>query len=112
MVPSIGFAVFFEILHGSYYRLECIQNVRMTGSSFDKVPHQRLLLKLKAHGIGDGIVNWIEQWLTDLGVEISADMIVSEQCGITASEGNQILGLIWKNITYKEKRQLYLCIKQ
>ena len=24
-----------------------------------KVPHQRLLLKLKAHGIGDGIINWI-----------------------------------------------------
>ena len=27
--------------------------------------HQRLLLKLKAHGIGDGIIDWIEQWLTD-----------------------------------------------
>ena len=26
--------------------------------------HQRLL-KLKAHGIGDGIIDWIEQWLTD-----------------------------------------------
>ena len=32
---------------------------------FDKVPHQRLLLKLKAHGIEDGIIDWIEQWLTD-----------------------------------------------
>ena len=32
--------------------------------AFDKVPHQRLLLKLKAHGIGDGIIDWIEQWLT------------------------------------------------
>ena len=28
--------------------------------AFDKVPHQRLLLKLKAHGIGDGIIDWIE----------------------------------------------------
>ena len=27
--------------------------------------HQRLLLKLKAHGIGDSITDWIEQWLTD-----------------------------------------------
>ena len=26
--------------------------------SFDKVPHQRLLLKLKARGIGDGITTW------------------------------------------------------
>ena len=35
---------------------------------------------------------------------ISADMKVSEQCGIAASKGNQILGLIRKNITYKNKR--------
>ena len=32
--------------------------------SFDKVPHQRLLLKLNAHGIGNYIINWIEKWLT------------------------------------------------
>ena len=30
----------------------------------------------------------------DLGVTFSADMKVSEQCGIAASKGNQILGLI------------------
>ena len=192
--------------------------------AFDKVPHQRLLLKLKAHGIGDSITDWIKQWLTDrrqrvvvdgevsnwksvlsgvpqgsvlgpilfliyindlddnitsnvlkfaddtklfrkvntdgdkqhlqndldrlvkwsekwqmfnfgkckclhtghgnlnvnykmgdtvlgttvkekdLGVTISADMKVSEQCGIAASEGNQILGLIRRNITYKGKK--------
>ena len=190
--------------------------------AFDKVPHQRLLLKLKAHGIGDSITDWIEQWLIDrrqrvvvdgevsnwksvlsgvpqgsvlgpilfliyindlddsitsnvlkfaddtklfrkvntdgdkqhlqndldrlvkwsekwqmlfnfgkckclhtghgnlnvnykmgdtvlgttvkekdLGVTISADMKVSEQCSIAASKGNQILGLIRRNITYK-----------
>ena len=39
----------------------------------------------------------------DLGVTISADMKVSEQCGIADSKSNQILGLIRKNITYKEK---------
>ena len=33
--------------------------------AFDKVPHQRLLLKLKAYGIADSIIDWIEQWLTD-----------------------------------------------
>ena len=31
-------------------------------------------------------------------------MKVSEQCGIAASKGNQILGLITKHITYKEKQ--------
>ena len=29
------------------------------------MPHQILLLKLKAHGIGDSIIDWIEQWLAD-----------------------------------------------
>ena len=47
----------------------------------------------------------------DLGVTISANMKVSEQCGIAASKGtgNQILGLIRRNITYKEKTS-YTCV--
>ena len=32
--------------------------------AFDKEPHQRLLLKLKAHCIGNGVINWIVEWLT------------------------------------------------
>ena len=32
--------------------------------AFDKGPNQRLLLKLKVLGVGDGIIDWIEQWLT------------------------------------------------
>ena len=28
------------------------------------MPYQRLLLKLKVHGIGNGVINWIEKWLT------------------------------------------------
>ena len=191
--------------------------------AFDEVPHQRLLLKLKAHGIGNDVINWIEKWLThrrqrvivdgeisnwksewgttgisirpytvliyindleddisskvlkfaddakvfrkitndtdkqslqddldklvkwsekwqmlfsfgkckcihigqgnmdeeykmgdavlgrttqekDLGVTFSADMKVSEQCGIAASKGNQILRLIRRPIMYKEKQ--------
>ena len=40
----------------------------------------------------------------ELGVAISADMKVSEQCGFAALKGNQILRLIRRNITYKEKR--------
>ena len=31
-------------------------------------------------------------------------MKVSEQCGIAASKGNTIIGLIKRNITYKDKR--------
>ena len=35
----------------------------------------------------------------DLGVTINANMKVSEQCRIAASKGNQILGMIRRNIT-------------
>ena len=29
--------------------------------AFDKVPHQRLILKLKSHGMGNSIINWIDR---------------------------------------------------
>ena len=32
--------------------------------AFDKVPHQRLLIKLKSHGIGESVVNWVRDWLS------------------------------------------------
>ena len=34
----------------------------------------------------------------DVGVIVSSDMKVSEQCGIAARKGNQILGLTRRNI--------------
>ena len=45
--------------------------------AFDKVPHQRLILKLKPHGIGTSIINWIEQWLTDRRQRVVVDGEVS-----------------------------------
>ena len=39
----------------------------------------------------------------DLGVTMKGNMKVSEQCRIAASKGNQVLGMIRRNITYKEK---------
>ena len=33
--------------------------------AFDKVPHKRLMLKIKSLGIIDNIYNWIEDWLKD-----------------------------------------------
>ena len=39
----------------------------------------------------------------DLGLTMNANMKVSEQCRIAASKGNQVLGMIRRNITYKEK---------
>ena len=31
--------------------------------AFDKVPHKRLVLQLKAHVTKGEVLNWIEQWL-------------------------------------------------
>ena len=39
----------------------------------------------------------------DLGVTMNANMKVSEQCRIAASKANQVLGMIRRNIKYKDK---------
>ena len=41
------------------------------------MPHQRLLLKLKARGTGDGVIDWIEQWLTDSRQRVVVDGEIS-----------------------------------
>ena len=46
-------------------------------AAFDKVPHQRLLLKLKGHGIGNGMINWVEKWLIDRRQRVVVDGEVS-----------------------------------
>ena len=57
----------------------------------------------KEYKMGDAVLSRTTQE-KDLGVTFSADMKVSENCRIAASIGNQILGLIRRNITYKEKQ--------
>ena len=42
----------------------------------------------------------------DLGVTMNANMKVSEQCRIAASKGNQVLGMIRRNITYYREKSL------
>ena len=41
------------------------------------MPHQRLLLKIKAHGIGNGVINWIEKWLTHRKQRVIVDGEIS-----------------------------------
>ena len=53
--------------------------------------------------IGDAVIGRTTQE-KDFRVTFSADMKVSEQCGITASKGNQIIGLIRRTIMYNEKQ--------
>ena len=53
--------------------------------------------------MGDAVLDRTTQE-KDLGVTFSADMKVSEQCGIVASKGNIMLGLIRRTNMYKEKQ--------
>ena len=57
----------------------------------------------EVYEMGDAVLGRTTQE-KDLGETFIADMKVSVQCGIAASKGNQILGLIRRNITYKEKQ--------
>ena len=45
--------------------------------AFDRVPHQRLIFKLKSHCMGNSIINWIELWLTDRRQRVVVDGEVS-----------------------------------
>ena len=51
--------------------------------------------------MGDAVIGSTTQE-KGLGVIFSADMKVSEQCGIAASKGNNILGLIMRTTLYKD----------
>ena len=45
--------------------------------AFDKVPYQRLLLKLKAHDVGNDVINWIEKWITHRRQRVIVDGEIS-----------------------------------
>ena len=53
--------------------------------------------------MGDAVLGRTTQE-KELGVTFSDDMKVSEQCGMAASKGNQIIWLIRRTIRYKEKQ--------
>ena len=57
----------------------------------------------KEYKMGDAVLGRATQE-KDLGVTFSADMKVSEQCGIAASKEKKILGVIRRTIMYKEKQ--------
>ena len=71
--------------------------------AFDKVPYQRLIPKLKFHGIGINItvIYWIEQWLTDRRQRVVIDggfkLDTSFELGTTRNCTRAYLVLIYIN---------------
>jgi len=48
--------------------------------AFDKVPHQRLLLKLANHGISGKVLEWIRNWLANRTQRVCVNGVFSTWC--------------------------------
>ena len=64
LLDSATLLSFLEFVTASVDAKQCVDSIYLDfAKAFDKVPHQRLLLKLKAHGINGAVCEWIEAWL-------------------------------------------------
>ena len=52
--------------------------------AFDKVPHRRLLRKVRAHGIDGAVADWIENWLKDRRQRVVVNGQSSEWVPVTS----------------------------
>ena len=48
--------------------------------AFDKVPHERLLRKMEAYGIGGEVLAWVREWLRDRRQRVGSGGCWSEWC--------------------------------
>jgi len=52
--------------------------------AFDKVPHQRLLLKVRALGIDGQILRWVEDWLSNRKQRVILNGSMSSWCSVVS----------------------------
>ena len=52
--------------------------------AFDKVPHNRLMLKLQSHGIGEQLCAWIRDWLSNRQQRVVLNGEVSDWLNVTS----------------------------
>ena len=52
--------------------------------AFDKIPHVRLINKIKSHGIDGKVLNWIESWFGNRHQRVTINGTISEWCQVTS----------------------------
>ena len=52
--------------------------------AFDKVPHDKLILKLRAKGVAERVVEWIQNWLADRTQVVKVGQATSEASAVTS----------------------------
>ena len=76
---------FFEDVTRKIDRGESVDVVYLDfQKAFDKVPHRRLVGKIRANGIGGRVLTWIENWLTDRKQRVGINGSLSEWQAVTS----------------------------
>jgi len=76
---------FYHAMFGAYDRSGLVDVVFLDfQKAFDKVPHRRLMAKVRALGIGGRVAQWIEAWLTDRKQRVVIGGTPSGWCCVTS----------------------------
>ena len=68
--------------------------------AFDKVPHQRLIRKLKSHGMGNSIINWVEQQRRSQDFCLGGHP-VHFPSSLRIQWGGGVVAEIWRDLQYR-----------
>ena len=76
---------FYHVMFNTYDRSRAVDVLFLDfKKAFDKVPHKRLMLKVRALGIGGEVARWIESWLTDRRQRVVVNGVASEWTPVTS----------------------------
>lgn len=76
---------FFEGVTDCFDRTKAVDVIYLDfQKAFDKVPHQRLIAKLNAHGIQGNLLRWLQVWLTNRRQRVVVRNIESDWSPVTS----------------------------
>ena len=76
---------FYHFIYETYDRTRAVDLLFLDfKKAFDKVPHRRLMSKVRALGIGGEVARWIESWLADRRQRVVVNGVPSEWTPVTS----------------------------